>query len=256
MNVVMDTLYLLKRHTLTTLRIPVWIIMSLVSPMVWLVLYGQLFRRVVEIPGFGSDSYIQFLTPGVVVMLGLFSSAWAGMGTLSDLDEGVMDRMLVTPVSRVALIASRVLHTALTVAVQAVVILVVGLVIGARYPGGMLGVLAILGVVALLSAGISAVSNGLALITRREETLIAVVNFFAMPLTFLSSAFMATALMPGWIQAVAKGNPVNWTVQGSRAAMLGENWSAVGTYTLLLIAFVLLCGALATQAFRIYRRSA
>src|SRR5690606_18418281 len=105
-------------------------------------------------------------------------------------------------------------------------------------------------------AGISAVSNGLALITRREETLIAVVNFFAMPLTFLSSAFMATALMPGWIQAVAKGNPVNWTVQGSRAAMLGENWSAVGTYTLLLIAFVLLCGALATQAFRIYRRSA
>ncbi|MFO7272620.1 ABC transporter permease [Sphaerobacter thermophilus] len=255
MGFVMDTLYLLKRHTLATVRIPIWVFMSLVSPLIWLVLYGQLFRRIVELPGFGSGSYIQFLTPGVVVMLALFSAAWGGMGTLQDLTDGVMDRMLVTPVSRAALIASRVLHTALTVAVQAAIILVVGLVMGARVPGGILGAVSVLGVSALLAAGISALSNGLALITRREETLIAVVNFFATPLVFLSSAFIATALMPGWIRAIARANPVNWAVQGARNAMEGADWGAVASYGLLLTAFTIACVLFATQAFRLYRRA-
>ncbi|MDI3339598.1 MAG: ABC transporter permease [Sphaerobacter sp.] len=255
MGFVMDTLYLLKRHTLATVRIPIWVFMSLVSPLVWLVLYGQLFKRIVELPGFETNSYIQFLTPGVIVMLALFNAAWGGMGTLQDLTDGVIDRLLVTPVSRAALIASRVLHTALTVAVQATIILLVGLVMGARVPGGVLGVLTMLGVAALLAGGIAAISNGLALITRREETLIAVVNFFATPLVFLSSAFIATALMPGWIRAIARANPVNWAVQGARYAMLGSDWGAVASYGLLLGAFAVLGVLFATQAFRAYRRS-
>lgn len=250
-----DTLHMLLRHIRTTLRIPIWIAVTLVQPVIWLTLYGQLFRRVVEIPGFAADSYIQFLTPGVVVMTAMFGSAWSGMGLVQDLSDGVVDRMLATPVHRGAIIAARVLHAALTVFVQSIIILAMGLLLGARIPGGVIGALMILVFAALLGAGFSALSNGVALLTRREETLIAVVNFFGLPLVFLSSAFMASELMPGWIRAVAQANPVNWAVSGARDAMQGEAWTAVGTYSLLLLAFVLVAGFFATQAFRLYRRT-
>jgi ABC-2 type transport system permease protein len=250
-----DTLHLLQRHVRTTLRIPIWVVVTLVQPVIWLTLYGQLFRRVVELPGFAGSSYIQFLTPGVVIMSALFGSAWSGMGLIQDLSEGVIDRMLATPVHRGALITARVLHAALTVVFQSVVILIVGLILGASF-GGVGGLLAILLLAALLGAGFSAISNGVALLTRREESLIAVINFFGLPLTFLSTAFMAADLMPGWIRTIAKVNPVNWAVDAARSAVLGENWGPVFTSGALLLAFTLIAGFFATQAFRAYRRAA
>ena len=255
MTFIADTLHLLLRHIRTTLRIPVWILVTLVQPIIWLALYGQLFKRVVEIPGFGSNSYIQFLTPGVVVMTALFGSAWSGMGLIQDLDQGVIDRMLATPVHRGALIAARVLHAALTVVVQSLIILAIGVVLGARIDGGVAGAVLVVVLAALLGSGFSAISNGVALLTRREETMIAVVNFFGLPLTFLSSAFMATALMPSWIKGISRANPLNWAVVGSRDAMLGQDWSTIGVNALLLLAFCLVAGFFATQSFRVYRRT-
>lgn len=254
-NFLADTFHLLKRHIRTTLRLPIWIAVSLIQPIIWLTLFGQLFRRVVEIPGFESGSYIQFLTPGVVIMTAMFGSAWSGMGLIEDLSEGVIDRMLATPVHRGAIIAARVLHAAVTVSVQSIIILTLGVVLGARLPGGGLGFPVILLLAALLGAGFSAISNGVALLARREETLIAIINFFGLPLTFLSTAFMADKLMPGWVAAVAHINPVNWGVNAARDAMLGRNWEGIWGYIALLAAFTLTAGYFATQAFRVYRRA-
>ena len=251
-----DTFYLTIRHIRTTLRIPIWIFVTLVQPIIWLTLYGQLFRRVVEIPGFESASYIQFLTPGVVIMTAFFGAAWSGMGLIEDLQEGVVDRMLATPVNRGALIAARVLHSSLTVTIQSVIILIVGLVLGASFDGGPGGAVAILVLAGLLGAGFAAISSGAALMLRRDETLIAVINFFGLPLIFLSSAFMASDLMPGWIRFIAQGNPVNWAVDAARNAMLGVEWASIWANIGLLAAFVLLTGWLSTQAFRSYRRAA
>jgi ABC-2 type transport system permease protein len=255
-NFFADTYHLTLRHIRTTLRIPIWIFVTLTQPVIWLTLYGQLFRSVVEIPGFESDSYIQFLTPGVIIMTAFFGSAWAGMAIIEDLQHGVVDRMLATPASRGAIIASRVVHAGLTVAIQSVIIMALGLVLGASIPGGLLGAFAILLLAALLGAGFSAISNGVALLTRREETLIAIINFFGLPLIFLSTAFMASDLMPGWIRFLAQGNPVNWAVEGARNAMMGEEWASVWTHSLLLAAFVLVAGFFSTQAFKMYQRSA
>jgi ABC-2 type transport system permease protein len=250
-----DTLYLLQRHLRATLRLPIWIAVMLVQPIIWLTIYGQLFRRVIELPGFESASYIQFLTPGVVVMTAFFGAMFSGMGMIEDLDAGVIDRLLATPVHRGALIAARVLHDALTIAIQAIIILALGLALGARVPGGVAGFLVIVLVAALLGAGMGAVSNGLALLTQRRETLIAVNNFFGMPLIFLSSAFMAVELMPDWIRLIARGNPVNWAVEAARAAMLGQAWPAVWSMGALLAALVLVACIFATQSFRLYRRA-
>src|ERR671933_904973 len=99
-------------------RQPWYVAVTLVQPVIWLLLFGALFKRVVQIPGFQGDSYIDFLTPGIVVMTALFSSGWNGMGMIEDLDRGVMDRFLVSPVSRAPLIIGPLAQVSISIAVQ------------------------------------------------------------------------------------------------------------------------------------------
>lgn len=254
MSFLSDTFHLLQRHVRATVRVPIWIAVILVQPIIWLTLFGQLFRRIVDLPGFETSSYIQYLTPGVVIMTALFSSLWSGMGLIEDLNDGVVDRMLVTPVHRGALIAARVLHAALIVSIQSLIILGLGFLLGVRFDSGVAGILITILPAVLLGAAIAALSNGLALLARREETLVAVVNFFGMPLTFLSTAFIATELIPEWMRVVARGNPVDWAVHAARAAMLDQFAAPAWRYCLFLALFTLIAAFLSTQAFRIYRR--
>jgi ABC-2 type transport system permease protein len=238
------------------MRQPIWIAVMLVQPAVWLVLFGQLFQRVVEIPGFGADSYIQFLAPGIVVMMALFSAAWSGMAIIEDIDRGVLPRLLATPISRAAIIAARVLYSALGVVVQSVIIIAGSYVLGARIENGVAGALALVAAAALLAAAFSGLSNGVALLTRKDETLIAVVNFISLPLNFLSSVLMAPQLMPPWMQAAAAVNPVNWAAIAARAAAdPSPNWPLVLTHLALLAALTAICITFATWAFRAYQRS-
>jgi ABC-2 type transport system permease protein len=249
------TWYMLGRHARATIRQPIWIFIMLVQPVIWLVLFGQLFRRVVEIPGFGTDSYVQFLAPGIVVMMALFSAAWSGMGIIEDIDKGVLPRLLATPVSRAAIVAARVLHTSLTVSVQSVIIVAVSYLLGARIENGIAGGLALIAAAALLSATIAGLSDGIALLARKAETLIAIVNFITLPLNFLSSILIAPPLMPPWMQAAATVNPVNWAAVAARAAADPDaDWPLVLTHLALLAGLALLSLLFATRAFRAYQR--
>ena len=83
-----DTLAMLVRHQRNFLRQPIWIVFALTQPMFWLLLYSQLFRRIVDLPGFDTDSYVKFLTPGIVVMTAFFGATWSGMSMIDDLDRG------------------------------------------------------------------------------------------------------------------------------------------------------------------------
>lgn len=255
-NALADSWFMTVRHLRNLFRQPAWIAISLVQPVVWLLLYGALFRKIVEIPGFGANSYIDFLTPGIVVMTCLFSAGWSGMGLIDDLDRGVVDRFLVSPASRGSLIAGRLIQGAMVGVIQAVIIIILGLAIGATYPGGIVGLTALTVCAVLLGTAIGALSNGVALLSRREETMIAVSNFVLLPMTFLSSVFMAPALMPRWMQDVAQYNPVNWAVQAGRAALaVNADWSIVFSRMGYLAVFTVVCTWLATRAFRVYQRS-
>lgn len=255
-NALADSWFMTVRHLRNHFRQPAWIAISLIQPVVWLLLYGALFRKIVEIPGFGANSYIDFLTPGVVVMTCLFSAGWSGMGLIDDLDRGVVDRFLVSPASRGSLIAGRLIQGAMVGVIQALIIIVLGLVVGATYPSGMAGLTALTVCAVLLGTAIGALSNGVALLSRREETMIAVSNFVLLPMTFLSSVFIAQALMPQWMQDVAQYNPVNWAVQAGRAALAAEgDWSIVFSRMGYLVGFTVVCTWLATRAFRVYQRS-
>src|SRR5579884_3611818 len=140
LRVLTHSFYMMLRHFRNLMRQPLYIAFTLVQPIIWLVLFGQLFKKIVLLPGFGASAYVDFLTPGVVIMTVLFGAGWSGMGIIRDLDLGVMDRFLVSPVSRVALIAGRLIQLALIAVIQSVLIVVLGMILGARFPGGLRGV--------------------------------------------------------------------------------------------------------------------
>jgi ABC-2 type transport system permease protein len=254
MTALSDTWALTIRDLLRLWRQPWFIAITLVQPVIWLLLFGALFERVVDIPGFSGGDYKQYLVPGVLVMTAFFSSGWNGMSTIEDLERGVTDRFLVTPVGRWALIAGRVGQNAVQVFVQSVVIVGLALAIGVSFDGGVLGVAALILAAMLLGTGFAALSNALALVARKEESLIGAVTFLQLPLTFLSTAFMQPSLMPGWMSTVADYNPVDWAITAGREAVQsGTDWAAVVGYAGLLAAFALACMLLATRAFGAYQ---
>lgn len=255
MTAARQTLYLTARLARNLQRQPIWIAMMLIQPMFWLLLYSQLFRRITDLPGFGTTSYVDYLTPGIVIMTAFFSGTWAGMGTIEDLDRGVIERFLATPTHRSAIVAARVTASALTAAVQALIILVVGLALGATN-GGPVGWVVIVLAGALVAAGFSGISNGIALLTRQEATMIAIANFIGLPLLFFTSILIARDLIPEWMRWLSAGNPVEWAVRAGRGEVIGSTGGAeIGLYLGLLAVFCVATSAFATWCFRSYQRT-
>src|SRR5437764_3729215 len=250
------TWWMMGRQTRNLLREPIWIAILLVQPMVWLLLYGQLFKSVTRLGGFGTSSYITFLAPAIVVMNAFFGATWSGMSMIYDLDHKIVERFLATPGSRFAIVLSQIVRSALTAAIQALVILVVSLALGVRVHTGVLGWLVIIIAAMLVNSAFAGISQAIALLTRREATMIAVANFIGLPLLFLSTTMIARPQMPHWMQEAARFNPVDWGVRAAREVVLpGTSWEAVATYLLLLLALTALTSAWATWTFRAYQRS-
>jgi ABC-2 type transport system permease protein len=250
------TWYMVGRQARNLMREPIWVVLLLVQPMVWLLLYGQLFKHVPRLGGFGTHSYITFLAPGIVVMQAFFGASWSGMGMITDLDRGVVERFLATPASRLSLVLSQIIRAASTATIQGLIILLVATVLGVRVHAGPLGWLAILAAAALAASVFGGISQGIALIVRREATMIALANFVSMPLFFLSSILLAQRQMPHWIRTLAEFNPVNWGVIAAREAVLpGTDWTRLGVHLALLLGMAIVTAAFATWAFRSYQRS-
>ena len=189
-------------------------------------------------------------------MLAVSSAGWSGMGFIEDIHGGVMDRQLASPVWRGALNAGTVLYTAVTIMLQTLLIVLLGLALGATYAGGVAGVLALILIGGLLGASFSSLSNGVAVLARQREALIGAVTMVVLPLTFLSTALMQKSLMPSWIQTVAKFNPVNWAVEAGRSAAIQQtDWGLVAIRVGLLAGLALVCATFAARAFTHYQRS-
>jgi len=238
------------------LRQPIWIGVTLVQPVIWLLLFGSLFESVIEIPGFSSDNFIQFIAPGVVMFTAFFSAGWSGMEIIQEIDRGVVDRFLVSPMQRLALIAGRLAGGTATTVIQSLIIVVLAIIVGAEFENGIGGVIVMLALASLIGAGFGALSNALALVIRQEESLIGAVTFIQLPLAFLSTTFMQKDLMPGWMQTAADVNPLNWAVESGRAAVSASpDWGEIAIHTGLLTAFLALGAFLAVRAFRSYQAS-
>jgi ABC-2 type transport system permease protein len=250
--------FLTARGVRTLLRQPAYLAITLVQPVIWLLLFGQLFRNVVHIPGFthASGSYLEFITPGVVVMTALFSSGWAGTVYIEDMDRGVMDRLLASPVRRGAMMVGTLAYQSLTTTVQTLIVLGIAYASGARFDGAAAGIPVTVLAACLISVVIASFSNAIALLVRQQEALIGISQFIVLPLQFLSSSIMDTRVSPAWVRHVARYNPVDWATTASRSALSGAaDWGAILPRLGFLLALAGVMGWLATRAFGSYQRS-
>jgi len=256
MIVARHTWDMIGRQTRNLLREPIWIAILLVQPMVWLLLYGQLFKNVTRLGGFGTSSYITFLAPAIVVMNAFFSASWSGMGMVFDIERKFVERFLATPASQLSLVLSQIVRSALTAALQGAIILLVALALGVRVHSGALGWVVILLVAILVNAAFGGFSQGVALLVRRESTVIALANFISLPLLFLSSTLLAQRQMPHWMRVLSNFNPVNWGVSAARGVVLpGTDWGSVGAHLGYLFALSAVTATFANWTFRVYKRS-
>ena len=240
------TWYLTGRKLHAVARQPAFLAVGLVQPVIWLFLFGQLFRKVVDIPGFGpGGSYLAYLIPGIVAM-----------NAMEEIDRGTLNRFLVSPARRVALMNANVVEQAVTTTIQTIIILGLGLAGGARYPGGVLGAVIVAVASILIGNVFGALSNTVGMLVRQREAIIGINVFFMLPLTFLSSAFLPATLMPGWMQGIAACNPLNWAVQAGRDALAAHtDWFAVGARLGGLLALAVVCVAISVATFRSYQKS-
>jgi ABC-2 type transport system permease protein len=245
------------RQLRNLIRQPIWVVMMVIQPMIWLILYGQLLKHGgLQGHAPSAGSYIEFLAPGIICMNAFFGGMWSGMGMITDLDRKVVDRFLAAPASRFAIVLSQVIRAGITAMIQSLILLLVGLALGVRVHGGVAGWLVVFAVSFLLAAAFAGFSNGLALIFRRPESMIATANMVGLPLMFLSTILITVTLMPGWIRAISRFNPVNWGVSAARNAVdAGAFWGTTGEFLLYLLAAMAATSLFATWCFRSYQRS-
>ncbi|MFO7299076.1 MAG: ABC transporter permease [Actinomycetes bacterium] len=250
-----DTWWLTRRRLAIFLNQPGYLVVTLIQPAVWLFLFGNLFRRVVELPGFGVDNYLDYLVPGVLVMNALASSIWAGMGMLEEIERGTMNRLLTLPISRTAIMSAGLGEHAVASIVQSGIILGMGALGGATYPGGIVGMVILVASAILLGTAVASLSNALGMVAGERETIIGVNSFLLLPTTFLSSVFMAKDLMPGWIATVARFNPLDWAAQMGRSALSASpDWGLIATRGALLVVIAALALMVSVRTFRTYQR--
>ncbi|MBO3748458.1 ABC transporter permease [Streptosporangiaceae bacterium NEAU-GS5] len=251
-----DTWWMTARRLKAWIRQPALLVITLVQPAIWLFLFGNLFKKVVQLPGFGSGSYLDYLVPGVVVMSAVSSSMWAGMGAIEEIDRGTLNRFLVTPVRRSAIMNANLVEQAVSTAVQSLLIVLLAWAAGAEFSGGIGGVAVLVVASVLLGAVFAAMSNTFGMLIRQRETIIGLSVFLLLPLTFLSSAFMAPALMPEWMRHVAAANPLNWALDTARAALSASpDWGIVVIHGAWLLALAVVMVGLSIRTFRTYQKT-
>jgi ABC-2 type transport system permease protein len=218
-----------RRTWMQTLRRPVLLTFSFAQPLMWMGFFGFLFQRYrLAEPG-GAVSYLDFLTPGVCAMTVLFGASQSGIGWIRDLRTRFLPRMLNTPASHHALLCGKIAADVARLLVQALVVLLLALALGAQLSPAWDAVLPAAACLALFATAFSSLSCALALRTRAQEAMAAFVHLVNLPILFTSTALVPVRQMPEWLAATARWNPLTLTVDAWRGALLfGEMPSAAG----------------------------
>jgi ABC-2 type transport system permease protein len=224
-----------QRHMRILLRNPVWVFFGLTQPILYLVLFGPLLKRVTG-GGLGGNGSWAIFVPGLLLQLALFGAGFAGFGIIQELREGVIDRQRVTPARRSSLILGRTLGNVVTIAVQSVLLVVVALFFGLNATWG--GVAATIALVCLLALGISAASYAMGLILKDEDAFAPFIQGVSLPLLLLSGVLLPMALAPVWLKRTSQANPLSHVVDASRDLFHGTYatgtvfWGVILTFAL------------------------
>ncbi|MFB6130434.1 MAG: ABC transporter permease [Salinigranum sp.] len=252
-----------KRWNLKAVRNPFVLVVSLVQPIIFLVLFTQVFGQVAggAINRGGADiSYTTYLVPAIAIQVSLAAAITSGIGLVNDIENGMFEKVLATPMNRTAVFAGKTAAEVLRIVVQVAIILGLGVLLGGKIETGFVGALGVLVVGLLFSLWFIALSNSVAVLTRDQESTIIAANLLQFPLLFLSSAFLPLSALPEWIQTFARFNPVTYGVDAARALTLNRSvmtviqvtrfggiWNTLVPALAVLIALDLLLGAVAVS---------
>lgn len=220
----------LKRWATKTFRNPFVLVVSLVQPIIFLILFTQVFGAVAtqSIPGITYETY---LVPAIIIQVSLAAAATSGIGFVNDIEEGIYEKVLVSPMRQVEVFLGKTLAELARIAVQIAIIIGLGVFLGANIATGFFGVLGMILVGMLFSLWFIAFTNTVAVITEDQESTIITANFIQFPMLFLSSAFLPLSKLPSWIQRIAQFNPVTYGVDATRTLILGESAGQALTLT-------------------------
>ncbi len=262
-----------RRWLVKTSRNPYVTFTSLVQPVIFFVLMAEVLGAIAggALAGTvgGDIHYVTYLTPAIVVQSALSAAAVSGIGLVDDMETGMFDKTLISPMGRSAMFVGKVLSELVRIVVQTLIILGLGYLMLVLKPEatatgylqtGLPGLVGILVITTLFGGVFMAYSNIVALVTRDREATIMIANLLTFPLLFVSSAFLPLAVLPEWIQTVAIANPITYGVDGIRALMLGQDvlsvfevtafdglWNTVVPTFGVLAAFTLVLGVIAVS---------
>jgi ABC-2 type transport system permease protein len=215
-----------KRWNLKAVRNPFVLVVSLVQPIIFLVLFTEVFGNVAGgavTRGVGEINYETYLVPAITIQVALAAAITSGVGLVNDIENGMFEKVLVTPMNRTAVFLGKTAAEVFRIAVQIAIILGLGVVLGAEIATGLVGVVGIIAIGVLFSLWFVAFSNALAILTRDQESTIIGANLLQFPLLFLSSAFLPLSSLPDWIQTFARINPVTYGVDATRSLMIDQD---------------------------------
>ena len=220
MSVFREALVVFRYQMRLLLREPVWIIIGLVQPLLYLALFGPLLEPLSKTSGFPPGDAWQVFVPGLLIQLGIFGSMFVGFGLIAEIRYGVVERMRVSPASRFALLLGRVLRDTLVLIVQAVLLCAVAVGFGLRVP--VSGALITVGIVAMLGVALSSLSYAAGMKLKSEDALAPLLNMVSVPVLLLSGILLPMTLAPKWLQHMADVNPFKHVVDSARASFLGD----------------------------------
>lgn len=232
MTLLFDTRYLFVRALTKLVRNPILIFFSLFQPIIFLVLFTQLFHSFNLLPGFPPGvSYLQYAAAGILLQNAFSSALQAGTSIVDDLNYGFLQKMLVTQVSRPAILLGRLSSDAFRVTVQSLIILGLAYLLGFRVATGIPGIALMLFIIAFFGLAWSGISLALGMRTRSAETVFGIGGFLTFPLLFMSTALVPVTFMPKWMQDVSKFNPISYAVDAVRDLSLTGAYSTGAVLT-------------------------
>jgi ABC-2 type transport system permease protein len=207
-----------RRQLRMNLRNPAWVIIGMLQPVLYLVLFGPLLKPLVK--QFGATNAYTFFVPGMLVQLGVFGAFFAGFSLIGEWREGVIEAERVTPANRTALLVGRLYRDLLQLLVQALILIGLGFALGmdATFAGLVLGTLLTL----LIGGACAAASNALALSTKSEDVMAPVINMVMMPVLLLSGILLPMTIGPAWLEKASDFMPIRHVVDGVRDSFGGD----------------------------------
>jgi ABC-2 type transport system permease protein len=215
MKTLRDIWLIFVRYLIIFLRNPVWVVVGVLQPLLYLLLFAPLLKAIASTPGFPPGGAYNVFVPGLLIQLGLFGASGVGFSLIAELREGVVERMRVTPVSRLALLLGRALRDMLTLLVQSLLLILAALPFGLDiHPAGLVIMLALIALIGLLTASIS---YALALKLRDEDSFAPLIFTATLPLLLLSGVLLPLSLAPAWLRDIADVDPLSYAVDAARS---------------------------------------